>query len=193
MPNNQPVTRDSALNRKRIRQCRLRQKAQGVRRIEISLDATTAAHFEELVAAKTEDYPLDQDQRQRKRLAKTAVFKAVFAKTLTSFVSLKDRIQQLEAEIRALTPSFLQAEPPGASETPVVPEVIQQLTDNPVTLKRTLARIYQQALKAQHSLVTVSEELRLAKRSASRYQEITEQLNEKIIELEGRLTQQSGD
>ncbi len=114
------------------------------------------------------------------------MFKAVFAKTLISSISLKDRIQQLEAEIRALTPVFLKTD---TSDTPVVPEVIQQLSDNPTTLKKTLTRIYQQAITSQQRAATLNEELIHAKRSASRYQELTEQLNEKVILLEGQLAQ----
>ncbi len=161
--------------RLRVKKSRQRQQAQGVSRIEILLDADYRALFDRLVEAKSQDFPVDLDQRRLLAKSKTAVFKEALTQTKTSFLTLTEQIARLKAEILALSPTFFKSD---QDKQYPLPEAIAALPADPETLKPLLAQYYKASLVAQRQ---TKEAERLAKQYRELY-ETVDQENQRLRE-----------
>lgn len=165
----------------RVQKYRQKLKANGMVRLEVLIESNYKKHFDELVAAKSEDYPPHLDQRQRTAQAKQLILKEALGNTQTSFIALTEEIESLKAEIRALSPAFFKTDLPAEDR---IPEAILALPDDPTTLKRRLAKYH----KEQQKLASTAKEYkrraeqyyRLYEAASDENERINAQINEKI-------------
>ena len=138
------------------------QANKGLVRFELQVHARAKARFEEMLKAAADEIALPWDPRRR--LAK----------------ALKDQIQSLKEEIKALSPSFFKTNP--SDQTPL-PEAIRVLPDNPQQLKALLAKTYREG---QHAKLAAKE----YKRRAGQYEALYEVATHYNDELRGKLKEQ---
>ncbi len=94
----------------RARKSRQKKKALGLKTVRLELEPNYYQHFETLCEAKARDLPASFDQRLLKTKAKALVIKEALNQTSTTFLTLTEQIEQLKAEIRALSPSFFKTD-----------------------------------------------------------------------------------
>ena len=155
--------------RKYQKKYRQRQHDKQLVRLELQLEAQYKQRFDELVAAKAKDYPYDIHQQRCIALARRQVLQEALANTETSFISLRDQIEALKIEIRALSPSFFKTD---HEKTLPLPEAIKALPDNPQQLKVLLAKFHREIAKENRTIHKLEE-------NEKRYRELYEaQYNE---------------
>lgn len=141
---------------------RRKQDGKGLARFEIQIPAETKAKFDELVEAVAEEYVRPHSKRQRTALARIQVFEEITQGVTHEFFELKDKIQALRDEIKALSPNFFKAK---TDNTPL-PEAINALPDDPDKLKKLLAKLYR-GLQAAN--IKATEQERRAKQFEALY------------------------
>lgn len=163
------MDRDQPNYQKKYRQ---KQEAKGLARFEIQIPAETKEIFDELVEAVAEEYVRPHSKRQRTALARIQVFEEITQGITHEFFELKDKIQALKDEIKALSPNFFKTK---TDNTPL-PEAIGSLPDDPQKLKKLLAKLYQ-GLQAAN--IKATEQERRAKQFESLYSAASD-YNEKL-------------
>lgn len=153
------------------------QTHKGLLRLELQVNAHTKARFDDLVDAVAEELPHPWSLRQRRAQARAQVFDDLTQGITPEFVELKDRIDALKAEIKALSPSFFKSD---VSAQAPLPEAIQALPDDPEQLKKLLAQTYHEAQRAKQAAHEY-------KRQAHQYQELYEVASHYNDELQKRL------
>ena len=171
--------REQSNRQKKYRQ---KQNTKGMARFEIQIPVETKVRFDELVEAIADEYVQPFDIRRRIALARVQVFENITKGISHDFFHLKDRIESLREEIKALSPSFFKTE---TNKTPL-PEAINALPDDSKILKALLARLYQET---QASKLAVVEYKRRAKQFEDLYQ-ASDRYND---ELKQRLEPMNGE
>lgn len=151
---------------------RQKQEAKGLARFEIQIPAETKAKFDELVEAVAEEYAHPHSKRQRIALARIQVFEEITQDITHEFFELKDRIQALKDEIKALSPNFFK----NKTDNIPLPEAIRSLPDDPHKLKKLIAKLYQ---GLQVAKLSATEEKRRAKQYEALYN-TTSDYNDKL-------------
>lgn len=140
---------------------RKKQSAKGLTRFEIQIPAETKAKFDELVESVAEEYVSPYGKRQRVALARIQVFEEITQDITHDFFELRDKIELLREEIKALSPKFFK----GKVDKAHIPEAIQSLPDDSKKLKQILSKLYKEA---QASRLAATE----AKRRANQFEEL---------------------
>ena len=161
----------------RARKSRQKKKALGFKTVRLELEPNYYQHFEALCEAKARDLPASFDQRLLKTKAKALVIKEALNQTSTTFLTLTEQIEQLKAEIRALSPSFFKTD---ADQATPLPQAILALPDDPEHLKTLLARFYKDRVLAKRQ----AEEWQ---RRANQYHALYEAANNEVDRLRGGL------
>lgn len=162
---------DTILSRKRLdpqKKYRQSKATQGFARFELQVRTESKDKFEAMVDAAAEEYLKPWNLRQRRALARARIFDEIIEGSLHEFMTLKDQIESLKNEVKALSPSFFKD---ALSEKIPLPEAISSLPDDPQKLKALLARIFN--------------EVQTAKSAANRSKELADQY-EKLYEASSR-------
>lgn len=151
------------------RQCRYKkyrksQRNKGVTRFELQVSNAAKARFDALVTEAANEYTTPWDPRQRLAKARAQVFDEITQGVTHEFFTLKDQIEALKAEIKALSPQFFKTS--KADKTPL-PEAINALPNDPKQLKALLAKTYQEAQHAKRETIKYQ---RAAKQYEALYQ-----------------------
>lgn len=160
----------------RQKKYRQKQNTKGMARFEIQIPIETKARFDELVEAIADEYVQPFDIRRRIALARVQVFENITKGISHDFSHLKDKIESLREEIKALSPSFFKTE---TNKTPL-PEAISALPDDPKTLKSLLAKLYQETQASKLAVVEY-------KRRAKQFEELYEASDRYNDELKQKL------
>lgn len=169
-------SRSNILDKKqpdRFKTYRENQKKKGFSRIEFQAYTEAKERFEAAAMAIADQYNHPFDLRCRLKKAKTELFSQLTQGVTQEFYQLKEQIQALRNEVKALSPSFFKSDQDG--QIPL-PEAISTLPDDPAVLKQVLARTYQDCQQAKKKLLNTDEWLR-------RYQalhEAAESYNERL-------------
>ena len=89
--------------------------------------------------------------RRRIAKARAQVFDEITHDVTHEFFVLKDQIQALQAEIKALSPAFFKT---VASSTTLLPEAIRALPDDAESIKTHLAKMHRDSIEAQREALT---------------------------------------
>ena len=165
---------------KRQKTYRHRQSSKGLVRFELQVSAGAKARFEALVTVAAEEYTEPWDPRRRLARARAQVFEDITHGVAHEFFTLKDQIETLKAEVKALSPQFFK--PTGSNTTPL-PEAIRALPDEPTLLKAQLAETHQAAQRAQREALNYQ---RLAKQFEALYETASNYNEELSARLESR-------
>ncbi len=130
----------------RQKKYRKTQRQKGLVRYEIQVTEESKARFEAAVSAAANDYTLPYSEKARKAKARTQIFEKITAGIIHQFKDLETKIESLKAEIRILSPSFFKMD---LSNKISVPEAITALPDDPIFLKKILAKTYLEAQQAK--------------------------------------------
>ncbi len=160
---------------KRYRKSQLQK---GLVRYEIQISEESKARFEEAVSAAADEYTLPYSAKARKAKARAQIFEEITAGIIHQFNELENRIENLKAEIKALSPSFFITD--STDNTPL-PEAINTLPDNPKKLKQLLAKIYQESHQIKLTCVEY-------KRQAEQFEKLYDAVNNVNEELSKKLT-----
>ena len=172
---------EKRINRNPLHQKKYRraQKNKGLVRFELQVSAESKSRFDTLVREAAEEYPAPWDPRRRLAKARAHVFDEITQNISHEFFTLKDQIQALKAEIKALSPQFFKTS--GTDKTPL-PEAIRALPDDPKKLKTVLASIYQEAQYAKQETLKYQ-------RLAEQYEELYEAASNYNEELQSKIEQ----
>ncbi len=145
---------------------RQKQQERDLVRLELQVEAKFKDLFDSLVRAKANDFPDQWAPQRRIAQARRQVLQDALATTQTSFIALTEQVQQLKAEIRALSPNFFKTDAPALP----LPQAIANLPDDPDQLKKVLARLYQDLVTSRQAVNRLTE-------SEKRYRELYEALD----------------
>ena len=140
------------------------QKHKGLVRYELQISRESKERFESLVETAANEYDESWNLRHRMAKARSDIFDEITQGITRDFYALKNQINVLKAEIKALSPSFFKKMLP---ENSPLPQSIQSLPDDPVQLKKILASTH---LEAQHAKKEMLKYQRQAQQYLSLYE-----------------------
>jgi hypothetical protein len=120
---------------------------QGLSRIEFFVNSKTKETFETIFKVMAEEYMHPYSEKARQSKAKTALFDQLIRGIEPRFFHMKEQIEGLQAELKAVSPAFFDLKS-LSNDTPL-PHTIAQLPDDPEQLKALLAHTQIQAQKAE--------------------------------------------
>ena len=150
----------------------------GLVRYEFQIEKETRDRFEDIISETAKELPEPYSLIQRKAKSRAIVFTEMVNKIEHHFFHMKDQIERLKAEIKALAPTIFKND----DKTPI-PTAISSLSDDPKQLKSWLAKVYNenQLLKKNNSIQSL--ELKNAERRIASYQMVVEQQSQKLQEV----------
>jgi hypothetical protein len=126
----------SLINQNKQQRYRKSQSGKGLVRFEIQVSKETKERFDAMVNEAAKEFITPQDTRQRIAKARARVFDELTNNLGHDFFTLRDQIDQLKAEVKALSPTFFETS--DYLNTPL-PEAVSALDDDPKKLKQLLA------------------------------------------------------
>lgn len=155
---------------------RKKQLDRGLVRFEIQVEAKAKERFDEMVDAAAEEIVKPWDKRQRMAIARRRIFNEITEGLAHQFFTLKDQIDELKEEIKALSPKFFHIK----DDQSPLPNAISALPDSPSQLKKLLAKQYVELQKTKSELVE-------SKRRAKQYLDLYESISDENDRLRSQV------
>jgi SMC interacting uncharacterized protein involved in chromosome segregation len=122
------------------------QTKKGLVRFEIQVEKDTKARFDRMVNTAADELVFPEGKNRRIAKARARIFDELTQQLGHNFFTLRDEIDRLKSEIKALSPAFFKD---SELKNIPLPAAIESLDDNPAQLKQLLAKTYKRAQEAR--------------------------------------------